>query len=110
MMKLLWVLALLLGSNAEAVTVKSRPCAGGVEAAKIRVEVIRPQGGDPRSLQHIKRIEKGSRIVYKPVDLPQDVKTTHSTAARPAAAQSHGPVSPVIPANSTASIEPAITK
>ncbi|MBV6431165.1 MAG: hypothetical protein IANPNBLG_01294 [Bryobacteraceae bacterium] len=56
------------------VTVKTRACTGGVEAAKIRVDVRRPQGGDTRSLSRIKRIEKGSVILYKPVDLPADLK------------------------------------
>jgi hypothetical protein len=69
-----WALLPLLPSFALGVTVKTRPCTGGVEAAKIRVDVRRPQGGDTRSLSRIKRIEKGSTILYKPVDLPPDMK------------------------------------
>lgn len=62
------------------VTVKSRPCSGGVEAAKIRMEVRRPEGGDARSLARIKRIEKGSKITYRPIDLPADLKTNARVA------------------------------
>jgi len=69
-----WALLPLLPALSLGVTVKTRPCTGGVEVAKIRVDVRRPQGGDTRSLSRIKRIEKGSAILYKPVDLPPDLK------------------------------------
>jgi len=47
---------------------------GRYRTARIRVDVIRPGGGEPRSLSRIKRIEKGSRITYEPLSLPADVK------------------------------------
>lgn len=64
-----------------AVTVKSRPCSGGIEAAKIKVDVKRAQGNDARSLSRIKRIEKGYRIVYTPPsDLPPEFKNNTRVA------------------------------
>lgn len=67
-------LLLFVIAPSSAVTVKTRPCTGGTEAARIRMEVRRPDGGDLRSLARIKRIEKGSRILYKGIDMPQDLK------------------------------------
>lgn len=57
-----------------AVSIKSRPCSGGSEAAKIRLEASKPSGGEPRSLSRLKRIEPGMKVVYRPIELPADVK------------------------------------
>jgi hypothetical protein len=67
-------MAACLISYAGAATVNTKPCTGGIEAARIRVDVIRSGGGEPRSLSRIKRVEKGSRITYEPIILPPDVK------------------------------------
>lgn len=65
---------------AQAVTVKSRPCTGGMEAARLQVEVVRPAGGESRSLSRVKVVEKGSRVIYKPVGLPAELKNNARVA------------------------------
>jgi hypothetical protein len=80
-MKRIWGLIVILsGVSAHAVTVKSRPCSGGVEAARLQVDVVRAAGGEARSLSRIKLLDKGSKVIYKPVSLPQELKNNAKVA------------------------------
>ena len=63
-----------------AVSSKERACTGGVEAARIRVDVRRPSSLEIRSLAHVKTIEANSKIIYTPADLPDDLKKNAKVA------------------------------
>ncbi|MBL8228891.1 MAG: hypothetical protein JNL98_10455 [Bryobacterales bacterium] len=77
----IWGLIVILsGISAHAVTVKSRPCSGGVEAARLQVDIVRPAGGEPRSLSRIKLLDKGSKVMYKPVGLPAELRNNAKVA------------------------------
>lgn len=61
-------------STALAVTPARRPCVGGFEAARFRLDVVRPDRDKPLTLSRIKILPSGYKVRYTPIDIPVDAK------------------------------------
>jgi hypothetical protein len=62
----------LLSFDCEAATV--RACSGGVSTGAFRIKVKTPTGGDPLPIRRMNIIPANSKLLYEPLQMPENLK------------------------------------